>query len=214
MAPLSNAVQLLRLAGQQDAGLEFPVQIIERQLEALRRLVDDLMDVTRVGAGKVRLQLEPLDLRCLLDQEVRAAAPAAREKGLQLQFLAPEALLVVDGDPGRLRQVFANLLTNAVKYTPGGGSVWVKLTVEAEEAVVRVEDTGMGISPEMLPQIFELFTQEESSLPSSAGGLGLGLPLVKELVALHGGSVQVHSEGRGKGSEFTVQLVTTTAGPN
>jgi signal transduction histidine kinase len=121
---------------------------------------------------------------------------------------------VLGADPDRLQQVVVNLLTNAVKYRPNGGGVWLKATVEGDEAVVRVEDGGVGISPEMLPRIFDLFTQEEESRPRSEGGLGLGLPLVKELVTLHGGSVQVCSEGRDKGSEFTVRLpLERRAGP-
>ena len=118
----------------------------------------------------------------------------------------PAGPLPVRADPVRLRQVLGNLLANAIKYTPEGGRVWVKATGEGAEAVVRVEDTGVGIGPDMLPRIFELFTQYEAAAGRSAGGLGIGLALVKELVELHGGLVQVRSDGRGKGSEFTVRL--------
>jgi PAS domain S-box-containing protein len=206
LAPLVNALQLIRLAGPTSEALAYPVQIIERQVEVIRRLVDDLMDTTRVGAGKVELKMGPVRLQEVLGRAAEACRPRAEERRQDFRVLLPPAPIALEADAGRLHQVVVNLLTNAVKYTPEGGGIWLKATVEGDEAVVRVEDSGVGISPEMLPRIFELFTQEESSRPRSEGGLGLGLPLVKELVALHGGSVQVRSEGKGRGSEFTVRL--------
>jgi PAS domain S-box-containing protein len=207
LSPIANAIELLRLSGDQlpDA-IEGPLRVIERQLASIERLVEDLLDVTRIGAGKVRL--EPAELR--LDDVLRRAAESVRpqslHRGQQLQVLLLPTPVCVRGDAERLHQVFVNLLSNAVKYTPERGRIWLKLTIEGADAVVRVEDTGIGIAAEMLPRIFELFTQEECSRPMAAGGLGLGLPLVRELVAMHGGSVQVRSEGRNKGSEFTVRL--------
>jgi two-component system CheB/CheR fusion protein len=206
LAPLKNAVQLLRLARPGDPDLAYPVSLVERQVEFLRRMVDDLMDVTRIGAGKVELKKGRVLLGELLTQVVEGFRPRAEERRQRLELLLPKGAIPLEADPDRLRQVFVNLLNNAVKYTPDGGRVWVKATVEAAEAVVGVEDTGVGIAPETLPRIFDLFTQEEESRYRSEGGLGIGLSLVKGLVTLHGGSVQVRSEGRGKGSEFTVRL--------
>jgi two-component system CheB/CheR fusion protein len=206
LAPLSAAVQLIHLARGDAAALAYPVQIIERQLAILRRLVDDLLDVTRIEEGKIRLQRGPTDLNEVLRRAAEACRPAAEQRHHDFRVLLLPGATVVDGDPERLQQVFVNLLNNAVKYTPDGGSLWLKQTVEGPEAVVRVQDTGVGIEPGMLPRIFELFTQEESSLARAEGGLGLGLPLVRQLVSLHGGTVQVRSEGKSKGSEFTVRL--------
>lgn len=206
LAPLVNAVQLLQLAVPGHEPLAYPVQLIERQVDFLRRLLDDLLDLTRIGVGKIDLKMQPVDLNELLRRIMEARRGQAGERRQHVELLVPSGPIRVEADPSRLQQVFVNLLTNAMKYTPEGGRIWLKATVEGEEAVVRVEDTGVGISPEVLPQLFTLFTQEASSHLRSEGGLGIGLSLVKSLVTLHGGSVQVRSEGKGKGSEFTVRL--------
>jgi PAS domain S-box-containing protein len=206
LAPLVNALQIMRLARAVTPDLVMPVQIIERQVDVIRRLVDDLLDITRVGAGKIELRLQQVQLHEVLNRAAEACRPQADKRRQDFRVLLPQVPITVEADPDRLHQVVTNLLNNAVKYTPEGGGVWLKATVEGNEAVMRVEDTGVGIAPEMLPKIFDLFTQEEESRARSDGGLGLGLPLVKELVTLHGGTVQVRSEGRDKGSEFTVRL--------
>lgn len=206
LAPLTNALHLIRLAGPISENLVYPIKLIERQVEFIRRLVDDLLDITRVAAGKVELRVQPVRLQEILNRAAEACRPRAQERRQDFQVLLPPAPITLNADADRLHQVTVNLLNNAVKYTPEGGRIWLKATIEGEEVVVRVEDTGVGIDAEMLPRIFDLFTQEESSLTRSEGGLGLGLPLVKELVALHGGTVQVRSEGRDKGSEFTIRL--------
>jgi PAS domain S-box-containing protein len=206
LAPLVNAVQLLRLRRPGDPDLAYSVQLIERQVEFLRRLVDDLLDVTRIGAGKIELKKEPVSLGEVLRRVMESCRPRAEERRQHVELILPTGAIVVEGDRARLQQVFVNLVTNAVKYTPEGGRVWVKATVEGKEAAVDVEDTGMGISAEVLPKIFDLFTQEEESRYRSEGGLGIGLALVKSLVTLHGGTVQVRSGGKGKGSQFTVRL--------
>ena len=139
----------------------------------------------------------------VLHRAVESASPLLRERQHQLDVLLPRAPILVEADPARLEQVFLNLINNTAKYTPEGGRIWIKGTTEA---VVHIQDTGVGISPEMLPRIFELFTQAESSRSQSQGRLGIGLSLVQNLVTLHGGSVQVRSEGPSKGSEFTVRL--------
>jgi PAS domain S-box-containing protein len=205
LSPLVNAIELLRLASL-PASAEAPLRMMERQVASLRRLVDDLLDVARIGAGKVRLEVRELRLDEVLHRAADSVRADAERQEQRFSVLLLPSPVYVDGDPDRLHQVFVNLLANAIKYTPRGGQIWLKETVEGSEAVVRVEDDGVGISPEVLPRIFELFTQEESSLPLSAGGLGLGLPLVRELVSLHGGTVQVRSEGKDKGSELSVRL--------
>jgi signal transduction histidine kinase len=202
LAPLANAVQIIRLGGE----VEYAVKVIERQMAVLQRLVDDTLDLSRVGAGKVELQREPLALGPLLRDAVESCRAAIDKRGHRVDIVLPDAEICIEGDPQRLHQVFVNLITNAAKYTPPGGRIWVKGTVEGEEAVARVEDTGEGIPQDMLPTIFELFTQVGNTRRHAEGGLGIGLALVKNLVTLHGGSVQVKSAGSGKGSEFSVRL--------
>lgn len=206
LAPLSNAVQLIRATAPVTPELEHHLKIIERQVDNLRRLVDDLMDLSRIGAGKVELKKEKVPIHDVVHRAVECASPLVRERRHRLDVLLPVTPIIVEADPDRLGQVFINLITNAAKYTHDGGRIWVKGTTEGDEAVVHIEDSGVGIPPDMLPHIFELFTQVESSRPQSRGGLGIGLSVVKNLVTLHGGSVQVRSDGPGKGSEFTVRL--------
>jgi signal transduction histidine kinase len=147
-----------------------------------------------------------VDLLGLLRAVAEECRPEAEAHGQDFRAILPEGPITLEADWARLRQVVANLLNNAFKYTQAGGQVVLKATVEGDEAVVRVQDTGVGIAPEMLPKIFDLFTQEECGSGRSEGGLGIGLAVVKELVALHGGTVQVRSEGKGKGSDFAVRL--------
>ena len=206
LAPLANAAALIRMGPGRDPTVDHALQVIDRQVAVLKRLVDDLLEMTRVGVGKVALDLKEHDLRDLLSLAV--AGMRAREPGSQpaVELLLPAGPLRVEADGNRLQQVFANLLGNALKFTPPGGHVWIKATLEADEAVVRFEDDGAGIPPQMLPHLFKLFTQAEETRRMSPQGLGIGLALVRQLVELHGGSVQVRSEGLGKGSEFTVRL--------
>lgn len=215
LAAMSHATELLRLAAGPSDDQRYAVQIVDRQAAAIGRLVDDLLDASRVETGKMAIARVDLDLHEVLARAADAARPRAEQRGLGFRLIAVPGAMPVHGDAGRLGQVLHNLLDNAIKYTPEGGCVWLKATIEGDEAVVRVEDTGIGIEPEALPEIFELFTQEEHARPLSGGGLGLGLSLVRQIVALHDGTVQVRSEGRGKGSEFTVRLplVRRPAGP-
>jgi len=207
LAPIANALGIIR-AGvpEMTHELGYAVRVIERQMNMLERLVEDLLDLTRVGAGKVDLRLAPIVVQELAQECVEDVGPEVRRRRHEIQLVAPDGPVVVEGDRDRLHQVVMNLLVNATKYTPEGGHIWVKVTTEGEDAVVKVGDDGVGIPTEMLPRIFELFTQVESTRTSSRGGLGIGLALVKNLVGLHGGSVQVRSDGLGKGSEFTVRL--------
>jgi signal transduction histidine kinase len=180
--------------------------IVCNQLAILERLASDLMEVSRFEQQKVLLKLEDLDLAALVHDEVGARQYEAREKGITLEAILPEHRVMLRGDRDRLRQALGNLLANSIKYTPPGGSVWVKSLEEAEDVLVRVEDTGMGIAPDVLPKIFELFTQEPRARDVAPGGLGIGLAIVRDVVGLHGGLVQARSGGIGKGAEFTMRF--------
>ena len=206
LGPLSNAVQIIRMTVVRPAEIEQALKVIERQIDVLRRLVDDLLDTTRIGAGKLELQLAPITLQALLNEVVEASRPQLQQKRHDLRVMFPEGAIEVIGDRARLNQVFFNLLQNAIKYTPAGGTIWLKMTTEGSEAVIRFEDNGIGIAHDMLPRIFEFFTQAESAQRIAPGGLGIGLALVKELLDLHHGTVQVRSDGVGQGSEFIVRL--------
>jgi PAS domain S-box-containing protein len=204
LASIYTAMELINRTASGNADLEGSLKLIEDQLDFVRRMLDDLLDVKRISTGKVRLNMGPVVLQEIIEKAVEAARPRIEERGQRIQVIGPWSSIVLQGDPDRLHQVFLNLLSNAFKYTPEGGAIRVEVTTEADEAVVRVSDTGVGIPHEMLPRIFDLFTQVATQL--SHGGLGIGLALVKDFVALHGGSVQVRSEGVGKGSEFMVRL--------
>jgi two-component system CheB/CheR fusion protein len=206
LAPIGNAVEIIRMAAPGDAKLEGPLRIIERQLDNVRRLVDDLLDVSRVAAGKLDLKREILALDDILNRAVETTRPLVQQRRHRLEQLVPASPIRVEGDAHRLTQVFINLLHNAAKYTPEEGRIWIKATTEGDEAVVQVEDDGIGIPHHMLPRIFKLFTQVEGARAQSQGGLGIGLSLVRQIVVMHGGSVQVRSDGPGKGSQFTVRL--------
>jgi two-component system CheB/CheR fusion protein len=200
LAPLMNAAHMLR----QGMAADYPIRLVERQVDFIRRLVDDLLEATRLSVGKVQLKCERLVLQEVIASSVETVRPLLDKHSHRLEFLPTPGAIHVDGDAIRLQQVFSNLLTNAAKYTKDGGTIWIKIATEDEEAVVRVEDNGVGIPSEMLLDIFELFAQVQT--PVSDGGLGIGLSLVKELVTLHGGTVQANSDGIGKGSEFIVRL--------
>jgi signal transduction histidine kinase len=166
------------------------------------RLVDDLLDATRVSRGKVALRKERLNLGAVLERAVRATGPLVASRNHQLAVSVPPEPVYLDADPLRLQQVLVNLLDNAAKYTDPGGRIWLTATAEGAEAVVRVRDTGIGIVPEKMSSIFELFTQVERT----HGGLGIGLAVVRNLVEMHEGTVRVRSGGLGQGSEFIVCL--------
>ena len=206
LAPLSNAFQLIRLTSTNRPELKEPLSIIERQIDHLKRMVDDLLDMSRSRAGKIELKKETVSIEDVVERAIESTRPIIRERRQTLDVIFPAVAIPVQADRARLEQVFVNLIHNAAKYTPEGGNIWIKGTTEGPDAVVHVQDSGIGIPHDMLPHIFELFTQVESSRTHSQGGMGIGLSLVKTLVNMHGGSVQVHSDGEGKGSEFTVRL--------
>ena len=205
--PLSPIVTALQLMGMKEGNaFERERTIIGRQVEHLVRLVDDLLDVSRITRGKVQLKRGRIDLTAVLAKAVEMASPLLEQRSHHLELPQVSEPLFVDGDPARLAQVLANLLNNAAKYTDPGGRIVVSLAGEGERAVLRVRDNGSGIAPEILPRIFDMFVQEGRSIDRSQGGLGLGLAIVRSLVELHGGTVSVHSEGLGRGSEFRVSL--------
>jgi len=180
--------------------------VIERQVGLMTRLVDDLLDVSRITSGKITLQRSPISVREILTQAVEAARPPADGRGQALEVDVPEDAGRVDGDPVRLAQAVGNLLDNAIKYTDDGGRIRLHARVEADEVVIVVEDSGVGINPELLPHVFDLFIQADRSLERKQGGLGLGLTLVRRLVEMHGGRVEATSAGQGRGSAFTIRL--------
>jgi PAS domain S-box-containing protein len=207
LAPILNGVDVLETLGpgQEEVAAQYHT-IIGRQARHMKRLLDDLLDVSRVSLGKIQLREERVDLNGLLHQAFEATRPAIAEKRHTLSLtLAPEPLLLA-ADPTRLVQVFANLINNAAKYTDAGGRIVVTSSVENGEAVVSVRDNGLGMTPELLTRAFDLFVQETRSLDRAQGGLGIGLTLVRTLVKLHGGSVRAHSQGPGQGSELVVRL--------
>ncbi len=206
LAPVLTAVQLMERKQRegQDVGRERDV--VERQVHHMRRLVDDLLDVSRVTRGKIHLQKRPLDVVGAAARAVEAARPFAESRGHTLRAELPGEPVWTEADPVRLEQVLTNLLHNAAKYSERGGRITLTLVREEDEAVVRVADTGMGIPAEALPHLFKPFMQVARTLDRAQGGLGLGLTLVKRLVEMHGGRVEVASEGVGQGSVFTVRL--------
>ena len=206
LAPIRNTVKLLRLTGDGDATTEWGRDVIERQVEQLTRLVDDLLDVSRITRGKIRLQVEPIDLATVVAGAVETSRPVIDARRHALQVRLPSEPLFVMGDLVRLTQVVSNLLNNATKFQPDGGLITVEVETEGELAVIRVRDRGVGIPREMLGKVFELFAQVDRTVDRSEGGLGIGLSLAKNLVALHGGSIRATSGGHGRGSEFSVRL--------
>jgi PAS domain S-box-containing protein len=206
LAPIRNALDLMRIKSAGDSTQEWSRNVIDRQLTQLTRLVDDLLDVGRITSGKIALHKEPVEINAAVLRAVESVQPLADARGHTLDVRLARDPLLVDGDLARLSQVVLNLLNNAIKYTPDGGRIEVEVTREADLAVVRVKDTGIGMGADLISRVFDLFVQGERALDRAEGGLGIGLTLVKRLVALHGGDVIALSEGRGRGSEFVVRL--------
>ena len=206
LAAISAALQLLGMRGLDDPKMERARDAAERQARHMARLLDGLLDVARVTRGTIALHTQVVALDGIVATAVDTARPAIVAKGHELCVLLPPDPLRLQADPPRLVQVVANLLDNAAKYTPAGGHILVSAGRENDEAVMRVRDDGIGIPVDLLPRVFDLFTQGERSPARSEGGLGIGLTIVNKLVALHGGRVEAHSDGPGKGSEFVVRL--------
>ncbi len=201
LAAVRNAVQVLKLRPAEDPKAAQAAEVIDRQAAHLSRLVDDLMDVSRISRGKVKLGREPVDLASVVRRAVEASRPLLTARGHHFVEALPPAPLWLLGDPLRLAQVLTNLLNNAAKYTEPGGHIRLSAERDGDRAVLRVRDDGIGIVPDLLPRLFDLFTQGDRALDRSQGGLGVGLALVKNLVERHGGSVEAHSAlGSGKGA--------------
>jgi PAS domain S-box-containing protein len=212
LAPLRNALQLLKLPNFGGQPLAHVRGVMERQVEQLVRMVDDLLEVSRLLRGQIGLRTDVLDLRAAVRRAVETAQPVVDARGQRLALDVPADPVPVRGDLVRLAQVFSNLLGNAAKFTDRAGLIRVSVTA-ADRAVVRVRDTGAGMDADLLRQVFDPFVQADRSAARSQGGLGIGLTLARRLVELHGGTIEAHSEGPGKGSEFVVRLPLTGAAP-
>jgi PAS domain S-box-containing protein len=206
LAPIRNSLEILKLAGVDAATQAGLAAILGRQVEQLARLVDDLLEVSRVSVGQVELRKERMTLSTAIESAVHASRPLIEEAGHRLTIRQPEMPIELDADPVRLSQVLSNLLNNAAKYTPPGGEIELAARSDGSEVVVEVRDNGAGIPSEMLERVFDLFTQVSPGTTRSAGGLGIGLTLVRRLVELHGGKVEAESPGPGQGSTFRVIL--------
>jgi signal transduction histidine kinase/DNA-binding response OmpR family regulator len=210
LAPVRNALQVLGLIGIDHPRFRWAQGVIHRQVDHLVRLVDDLLDVSRITRGKIRLQVGPLAVADVVASAVETSRPLIEDHHHNLTVAMPEEPVFLQGDPARLAQVLSNLLNNAAKYTPDGGHIFLTVEHGEGEVAFRVRDDGAGIPRHMLTRVFDLFTQVDCTLDRSQGGLGIGLTLVKSLVELHGGSVSAISAGPGQGSEFTVRLPVLT----
>ena len=206
LAPIYNAVQLMRRKPIADPQLVWSRDIIERQLAHLSRLVDDLLDVSRITRGKINLNKERTEIAALISRAVETTHPLINERGHELTIDVVDESLAVLGDPTRLTQALGNILSNAAKYTERGGRIVVSARRDGPEVDIRVVDNGEGIPGDLLPDIFNLFTQLDRTSGHAQGGLGIGLALVRRLVEMHGGSVTASSEGAGKGSEFRIRI--------
>lgn len=210
LAPIRSSLDILRLTSGGDANTRQVGEMMERQVNQMVRLVDDLMEVSRITRGKIELRTERISLGSVLHDAIETSRPFIEGARHELVVDIPTDPIAVDADPVRLAQVFANLLNNAAKYTDAGGTIWLTAGRDGDRAVVSVRDTGCGIPAEMVPHVFELFTQADATAGRTKSGLGIGLTLVKRLAEMHGAAVQVHSEGLGKGSEFVVHLPLAT----
>src|SRR6185503_9190343 len=206
LAPIRNALEILKLEKVPEESRTQAHGLIERQVQHLVRLVDDLLDVSRIMQGKIELRHERIELAAVVERAIDTAQPVLDARGHRLEVSLPPQRVYLHGDLIRLAQVLGNLLVNAAKYTERAGRIILTATVARDQLVLSVRDNGIGISAELLPRVFDFFVQGSRSLERSQGGLGIGLTLVKRLVEMHGGTVTAHSAGLGKGSEFVVDL--------
>jgi len=209
LAPIRNAVAVMAAREVSDPTIVWARELIERQVGHISRLVDDLLDISRITRGKIILHREVLDFAAVVSRAVEATLPLLEQRQHTVEVDLGRGPMRVDGDSTRLTQVILNLLSNAAKFTPEGGHIWVRVTREGDETVLSVRDDGIGMSTELVPHVFDLFIQGERSLDRSEGGLGIGLTMVQRLIALHGGTVAARSPGPGHGSEFVVRLPLT-----
>ncbi|HEY4262891.1 MAG TPA: ATP-binding protein [Schlesneria sp.] len=206
LAPIRNSLHILRLTNGGDPASEQVCDMIERQVGHLVRLVDDLLEVSRITRGKVELRMEPVEIAGVIRSAVEASRPLIDACDHQLAISLPSEPLTVQGDPVRLSQIFANLLNNSSKYMHSGGQIWLSVRRVDDDVLISVRDTGVGIEPEMLQHVFKMFAQVDRSKRQAQGGLGIGLTLVQSLVEMHSGTVEAKSDGLEKGSEFVIRL--------
>jgi two-component system CheB/CheR fusion protein len=211
LAPILNGLHILRMGKVDGQAAERVQSMMEHQVRTLSRLVDDLLDVSRITRGKIQLRKEPIDLGLAIGRAIGTVRPLIELQKHELSVSLPEGPVYVEADVTRLEQVLINLLTNAAKYTEPGGHIRLDVARDRAEVVVGIRDNGIGISDDLLPRIFDMFTQADCLLDRAQGGLGIGLTLVRRLIQMHGGSVVAHSDGPGKGSEFVVRLPAMTA---
>jgi signal transduction histidine kinase len=215
LAPITNSLEIMRLAGKDQAVVEQGLARMDRQVKQMVRLVDDLMDVARINQGRITLRRERVDLAAVIDQSAELSGPLAEKLRHQVTVTLPSESIFLNADPIRLAQIFSNLLNNACKYTEPGGRIWLTAERVGSDARIFVADSGIGISAEMLPHIFEMFRQVDHTLERSQSGLGIGLTLVKQLVEMHDGTIEASSDGLGMGSQFVIRLplLVETHGP-
>ena len=206
LAPLRNASELLSVIAQQEPRAQFSAGVIRRQVSQLSRLVDDLLDVSRITQGRIDLQRKPLELESIIAQALETVEPLLREKRHEVSIISGFDHIRVNGDNTRLVQSVGNVLTNAAKYTNDGGEIRVRSAIDGTDALLEITDNGVGIPPDLLPRIFDLFVQSDRTLDRAQGGLGIGLAVVKRLIEMHGGRVAAHSNGIGKGTRFEIRL--------
>lgn len=206
LAAIRNALRVLEQQGDDAATREWVRSLMERQTECIGRLIEDMLEVSRIEHGKIQLRKQPLDLAQTVARAVETVRASVEARGHQLEVTLPPEPVALHADPARLEQVLTNLLNNAAKYMEPGGRIWVTAEVQGGDVVLQVRDSGIGIDPEMLPHIFDPFWQVERTLDHAQGGLGIGLALVRKLAEMHGGSASAFSPGLGRGSEFIVCL--------
>jgi PAS domain S-box-containing protein len=206
LAPIRNAVSVMRMKPLKDPSLDWSTDVIERQVSHLARLVDDLLDMSRITSGRIRLRNEVLEVAVVVARALDASRPFIAERRHSLDVAMSDAPMRIKGDLARLSQALVNLLSNAARYTPEGGRIWVTTAKEGQDAVIRVRDSGIGLPGDLVNRVFDLFSQGKRGLDRSEGGLGIGLTLVRRLVEMHGGTVNAHSAGANRGSEFVVRL--------
>jgi PAS domain S-box-containing protein len=206
LAPIRNAVELMRQVETADPTFRPAREMVERQVKHLARLVDDLLDISRITRGSIRLRKEMVNLNLVVQRAAEGARPLIESRAHELEVRLPHEPIRLEADPTRLEQVISNLLDNAAKYTMPGGHIWLTAAREGDQAVISVRDTGIGVPPDVLERVFEPFVQSDGSLARSEGGLGVGLTLVRSLVEMHGGQVEACSPGVGQGSDFVIRL--------
>jgi signal transduction histidine kinase len=206
VAAMRNAVLLLRQAGHDPSTRDFATGVLDRQTQQLTRLIENMVELARTNSGTVQLTRGLVNLDEVVNAAIETVRPSLQQRGHRFEVSFPTEPITVKADPTRLEQVMTNLLANAIKFTPPGGRIWLMTEIAPGHVLLRIRDTGVGIAQEMLPYIFDLYRQAPMESGRAAGGLGVGLALVRQFVELHGGTVSAHSEGSGKGSEFVIRL--------